>query len=324
MRVLAGQLILLAMLSAGCGGPPVDLTKGLEIVDASTGWADAGPVNGQNKLVPSITFKLKNVSDQPLVALQVNAVFRRGDDKDEWGSVWAPVTRSDGLQPGATSQPITINLEARLHRNGSARPDAAELAVRRREGGPLREICVPAMGAHRRTSDRAAAHHAMKRPPRSMTETQATSLDRRLGPLDAAAIIVSNVIGGGHSLHTAHHRGQRSPSLAVSRDMAGRRRARLCRGHGVRGAGGVAAARRRRVRLPPRCLRPLAGFLTGWTSFVAGFTGAMAASAVVLVFYLDRFIPGVADRDAVLRGSAALRSADVLAAERWWRSPRLR
>jgi APA family basic amino acid/polyamine antiporter len=37
------------------------------------------------------------------------------------------------------------------------------------------------------------------------------------------------------------------------------------------------------------------GFLTGWTSFVAGFTGAMAASAVVLVFYLDRFIPGVAD-----------------------------
>ena len=111
MRVLAGQLILLAMLSAGCGGPPVDLTKGLEIVDASTGWYDAGPVNGQNKLVPSIAFKLKNVSDQPLVALQVNAVFRRGDDKDEWGTVWVPVTRSDGLQPGATSQPITVHMK---------------------------------------------------------------------------------------------------------------------------------------------------------------------------------------------------------------------
>ena len=111
MRLLAGQLILLAMLSTGCGGPPVDLTKGLEIVDASTGWYDAGPVNGQNKLVPSIAFKLKNVSDQPLVALQINAVFRRGDDKDEWGTVWVPVTRSDGLQPGATSQPVTINLK---------------------------------------------------------------------------------------------------------------------------------------------------------------------------------------------------------------------
>ena len=109
MRVLAGQLILLAMLSAGCGGPPVDLTKGLEIVDASTGWYDAGPVNGQNKLVPSITFTLKNISDQPLVALQVNAVFRRVNDKDEWGSAYLAVTKSDGLQPGATSQPITIN-----------------------------------------------------------------------------------------------------------------------------------------------------------------------------------------------------------------------
>src|SRR6185436_14684469 len=42
-----------------------------------------------------------------------------------------------------------------------------------------------------------------------------------------------------------------------------------------------------------------AGFLTGWTSFVAGFAGAMAASAVVLVLYLDRFIPGVADPTAL-------------------------
>ena len=111
MRVLAGQLILFTMLSAACGGPTVDLTKALEIADASTGWYDVGPVNGQNKLVPSIAFKLKNVSDQPLVALQINAVFRRGDDKDEWGTVWVPVTKSDGLQPGATSQPITVNMK---------------------------------------------------------------------------------------------------------------------------------------------------------------------------------------------------------------------
>jgi hypothetical protein len=109
MRVLAGQLILLAMLAAGCGGPPVDLTKGLEIVDDSTGWYDAGPVNGQNKLVPSISLKLKNNSDQPLVALQINAVFRRLNDKEEWGSAFMPVTRSNGLPPGGTSQPITIN-----------------------------------------------------------------------------------------------------------------------------------------------------------------------------------------------------------------------
>ena len=83
--------------------------EGLEIVDTSTGWYDAGPVNGQNKLVPSISLTLKNISDQPLVALQINAVFRRLNDKDEWGSAFIAVTKSDGLPPGATSQPITIN-----------------------------------------------------------------------------------------------------------------------------------------------------------------------------------------------------------------------
>ena len=32
---------------------------------------------------------------------------------------------------------------------------------------------------------------------------------------------------------------------------------------------------------------PLAGFMTGWTSFVAGFAGAMAASAIFLIFVLE-------------------------------------
>jgi APA family basic amino acid/polyamine antiporter len=39
----------------------------------------------------------------------------------------------------------------------------------------------------------------------------------------------------------------------------------------------------------------LAGFLTGWTSFVAGFSGAIAASAVVLAFYVGRFVPAAGD-----------------------------
>ena len=40
---------------------------------------------------------------------------------------------------------------------------------------------------------------------------------------------------------------------------------------------------------------PLAGFMTGWTSFVAGFAGAIAASAIFLIVVLDRFIPGAAN-----------------------------
>ena len=46
---------------------------------------------------------------------------------------------------------------------------------------------------------------------------------------------------------------------------------------------------------------PLAGFLTGWTSFVAGFSGAIAASAVGLATYLGRFIPAAGDTTPILR-----------------------
>ena len=102
-------LILVAILAAGCGGPKVDLTKGLEIVDFSSGWVSAGQVDGQNKTVPAIAFKLKNVSDQALPSLQANVLFRRLNDPEEWGSGFVSVTRSDSLAPGATSRVVTIN-----------------------------------------------------------------------------------------------------------------------------------------------------------------------------------------------------------------------
>ena len=80
MRACAPLLLFALLVCAGCG-PPVDLTTGLQIKDVTTGWFDAGIVNGQNKLVPSITFTVKNVSDRKLATLQVNAVFRRVTEK---------------------------------------------------------------------------------------------------------------------------------------------------------------------------------------------------------------------------------------------------
>ena len=44
----------------------------------------------------------------------------------------------------------------------------------------------------------------------------------------------------------------------------------------------------------------LAAFLTGWTSFVAGFSGAIAASASVFAFYLARFVPAAASDAPIL------------------------
>lgn len=101
-------LIILVAASAGCGGPTVDLAQGIQVLDFSSGWHDEGIVDGQNKLVPSATFTLKNVSDQSLPVLEVNAVFRRPDETQELGAAYVPVTRSEGLPPGATSKPVSV------------------------------------------------------------------------------------------------------------------------------------------------------------------------------------------------------------------------
>jgi APA family basic amino acid/polyamine antiporter len=122
----------------------------------------------------------------------------------------------------------------------------------------------------------------------------APALERRLGPLDAAAIIVSNVIGGG-ILFTP-------PQVAMLVPDAPLFLAIWIAGGTLAFAGAMAYAELAALR--PRAggeyvyLREAYGdaaaFLTGWTSFVAGFSGAIATSAVVMVFYLGRFAPGIA------------------------------
>jgi hypothetical protein len=108
MRASVRLLLLLVLLSTmGCG-PTVDLTKGVAVTITNSGWYDLGIVNGQNKLVPTVVFTLRNTSDQKLVTLQINALFRRVGENTEWGSGFMTVVGSQGLAPGATSDPITI------------------------------------------------------------------------------------------------------------------------------------------------------------------------------------------------------------------------
>ena len=132
-------------------------------------------------------------------------------------------------------------------------------------------------------------------PITPVASSSSPALDRRLGPLDAAAIVVSNVIGGGIFF---------VPVIVAQ--MVPHGAAILwvwLAGGALAFAGAMAYAELAALR--PRAggeyvyLReaygPLAAFLTGWTSFVAGFTGAIAASAVALAEYIGRFAPAAAD-----------------------------
>jgi hypothetical protein len=112
MRAPARCLVLFlscALLGSGCGGPAVDLTKGLQINVVDTGWFDAGIVDGKNKLVPTVSFTVKNVSGEKLVSLQMMAsFFRVTDTSSEWGNGLLNVAGSEGLAPGATTPMLTM------------------------------------------------------------------------------------------------------------------------------------------------------------------------------------------------------------------------
>jgi hypothetical protein len=101
-------ILLSGLVTAGCGGPTVDLKQGLQLQIVSSGWFDAGIVEGKNKLVPSVVVTLKNVSGQNLVSLQVFAIFHRVNDPQEWGTGFITAAGSGGLQPGSTTMPLTL------------------------------------------------------------------------------------------------------------------------------------------------------------------------------------------------------------------------
>jgi hypothetical protein len=106
MRVTFCLALLLAG-TLGCG-PTIDLKTALQVENVSTGWYDLGVIGGQNKLVPSVTFTFKNVSDQTIPTLQGNIIFRRMGESEEWGSGFMRVAGSEGLAPGASSAPLTV------------------------------------------------------------------------------------------------------------------------------------------------------------------------------------------------------------------------
>jgi hypothetical protein len=97
------------LLVTGCRSREVE--KDLAITDIHTGWYDAGVVGGQNKLVPSITLRLQNVSTESIGRVQINAVFRRVGEAEEWDAHFVRGIGPDGLEPGAKGGELVLRSE---------------------------------------------------------------------------------------------------------------------------------------------------------------------------------------------------------------------
>ena len=112
------------------------LKHALSVEDLTTFWLDVGLDEfGRNKLVPTISFRLANVSSEQVRTLQLNGVFRRcvvSDesprlppppgyiDRDpylaawtctgevqEWGNAYIRAVGREGLEPGASTRQFT-------------------------------------------------------------------------------------------------------------------------------------------------------------------------------------------------------------------------
>ncbi|MBI2186294.1 MAG: hypothetical protein HYU37_04120 [Acidobacteria bacterium] len=100
--VLLGALLVTACESR-------DVQTDLKIVKVQTGWFDAGLVEGgMNKLVPSVSLELQNVSDREIASVQLNAVFRRAGEQESWGDHFVRAIDANGLAAGATTEPIVL------------------------------------------------------------------------------------------------------------------------------------------------------------------------------------------------------------------------
>jgi hypothetical protein len=100
---LSSGVFSFVLILSSCSSP-ADLKQALQVTDVSTGWYDAGVVEGKNKLVPSVTFKLRKPDNVRLSTVSLNVVFRFADTGEERDDVF--VQRVDFS--GNETQPISV------------------------------------------------------------------------------------------------------------------------------------------------------------------------------------------------------------------------
>jgi hypothetical protein len=79
MPAAAAACVFAACLLVTACSPRIDLAQSLKVTDVTTGWFDAGVVDGKNKLVPSVSFRLTTGAGAELDYVALNVAFRYAD-----------------------------------------------------------------------------------------------------------------------------------------------------------------------------------------------------------------------------------------------------
>jgi hypothetical protein len=111
MNRLLGVVVLALSLS-GIGCRQVALEEVLTVTDAFTGWYYVGVVDGQNKLVPSFSFRLHNAGEDPLSRIQLLVSFWPNGADGELDSKQVTGLGAEELAPAASTEPLLVRSDA--------------------------------------------------------------------------------------------------------------------------------------------------------------------------------------------------------------------
>ncbi|HTV02052.1 MAG TPA: hypothetical protein VMF13_16000 [Luteitalea sp.] len=108
-RLLRGSVVLMLALAGvtGCGGSAT-VPEAIEVYELKTGYDDGGREAGQNRLLPTIAFKVRNKASRTVHSVQFNAVFRVIGDSEELGAQLIRGIDYSGLAAGQSTGPYVL------------------------------------------------------------------------------------------------------------------------------------------------------------------------------------------------------------------------
>ena len=114
---------------------------------STTGWFDDGIIQGGlNRLVPTISFRLENTAAIEIRSVQINGVFRRVGEEEEWGNAFVRVVGTEGLPSGSLTSPIVLESDLGYTGEEPRLEMVREPALRGRRGGAVCQARRGAMG----------------------------------------------------------------------------------------------------------------------------------------------------------------------------------
>ena len=113
--IIAVTVILMAFIfSCKSGGKkittPEEAAEAIEVVEIETKWVEKEyqPWPPKLILVPTISFKIKNLTDKPLKYVYFNAVFGVKDESENRGDAFLVAIRNIPVLPGEKSETIFL------------------------------------------------------------------------------------------------------------------------------------------------------------------------------------------------------------------------